>query len=52
MGVIADVLVNPIDFDTLGKPINPAGNGRLTIRVLAAESDKQGGDLRDRYDVI
>ena len=39
MGVIADVLVNPIDFDALGKPINPAGNVRPPIRVLTAESD-------------
>ena len=39
MGVIADVLMNPIDFDTLGQPINPAGNVRPPIRVLTAESD-------------
>ncbi|MEH2485712.1 hypothetical protein V1280_001651 [Bradyrhizobium sp. AZCC 2230] len=52
MGVIADVLVHPIDFDTLGKPINPARDGRPPIRVLAAEPDKQRGGLRDRYNVI
>jgi hypothetical protein len=50
MGVIADVLVHPIDFDTFGKPINPARDARPPIRVVAAELDKQG--VRDRYDLV
>jgi len=41
MSVFADVLVNPIDFDTLRKSIDPAGYGGPPIRVLAAETDKQ-----------
>lgn len=52
MGVLADVFVLPIDFDALGQPIDPARDGRPPIRVLAAEPDKQGSNLRDRYDLI
>ena len=59
MGVVADILVEPVDLGMASHPIDcPIDSERLPLhakdyrRLPAAEADERGGDADDRRDVV